>query len=89
MQELKHNELIKQYPDELLDAMRQIDSGITPVKVNVAEDLIHQTVKLTIGKATLTLARAQALDLAAELRKAANRIGVMAYEHNKRRKKRR
>ena len=89
MQELKHNEFLKEYPDELMDAMRLIDSGITPVKVNVAEDFTHQTVKLTIGKATLTLARTQALDLAAELRKAANRIGEMAYEHKKKKRKRR
>jgi hypothetical protein len=88
MQELEHNEVLKQYPDELAE-LRKVKAELFPVKVIVSEDIDSGTVQLTIGQGTLTLTSSQALDLAAELRKAANKIGTRRFEQDKKRKRRR
>jgi hypothetical protein len=57
---------------------------LKPVTVKVAEDYHTKTVSLTIGgEPSLTLSRQQALDLARELRKAANRLGTEVYGQKK------
>jgi hypothetical protein len=58
--------------------------ALKPVMVKVAEDYHTETVLLTIGdQPGLTLSRQQTLDLARELRKAANRLGTAAYGRKK------
>jgi hypothetical protein len=88
MEELQHNEVLKQYPDELAE-LRKVKAELFPVRVTVAEDIDSGTIQLTIGKGTLTLTSNQARDLATELRKAANKLGAQRFEQDKKKKRRR
>jgi hypothetical protein len=89
MQELKHNDALKQYQNELVELQKQVKTELTPVRVSVTEDVDSGIIVLTIGKTTLHLASNQARDLAAELRKAANKVGAQRFEKDRKRKRRR
>ena len=86
MESLQHNDMLKEYPNELLE-VRKAQPELFPVRVTVSEDAEKGTVKLQAGQMSLTLPLNHALDLAKKLRKAANKIGVRRFEQQRKNKR--
>lgn len=77
MEELKHNEVSKHFP-EALEQLRKVDPNLQPVVVQIAEDFQNSLVKVAIGNMRINFTISQARDLAFEIRQAANRIEKQA-----------
>ena len=79
MQTLKATEFEKEYDLEI-EIKKAIKGEFKPVTVTVVEDMQHETVILRLGEQDMVaLTLNGALDLAREIRKAANRIGERKF----------
>ena len=77
MEELKHNEVVKDY-SEVIEAMRKLDPNLNTVKIEVKEDFRRSLVEVRFAGQSIVFTVAQARDLAFEIRQAANRVEKQA-----------